>query len=43
MSPNAPRRKPPQGPRYYRMPSFWGLIFAFVLVILLIWGLSRLR
>lgn len=42
MSPPAPQRKPNQGPRYYRVPPFGGLIFMFVLVVLLIWFLLRL-
>jgi hypothetical protein len=41
MSPRAPQRKP-GGPRYYRLPSFWGLLFTFFVVLLLIFGLLRL-
>ena len=42
MSPNAPQRKPTHGPRYYRTPPMWGLLFMFVLVVLVIWFLLRL-
>lgn len=37
----APKRKP-SGPRYYRLPSFGGLIFAFIVLALLIFFLFRL-
>ena len=37
----APQRKP-GGPRYYRVPSFWGLLFTFAVILLLIFGLLRL-
>lgn len=39
------QRKPPRrpaGPRYYRVPSFWGLLFTLLVVALLIFGLLRL-
>jgi hypothetical protein len=41
MSPNAPRRKP-TGPQYYRLPSFWGLVATFIIVIVLIVMLLRM-
>jgi hypothetical protein len=43
MSPPAPQRKKPvQGPRYYRVPPVWGLAFLFLLVVILIVFLLRL-
>jgi hypothetical protein len=41
MLPRTPKRKP-AGPRYYRLPSFGGLIFAFVVIAFLIFFLFRL-
>ncbi|MGQ0812987.1 MAG: hypothetical protein ACT4O1_00795 [Gemmatimonadota bacterium] len=41
MSARTPQRKT-AGPRYYRVPSFWGLIVTLVIVVLLIFGLLRL-
>lgn len=41
MSPRAPKRRP-AGPRYYRLPSFGGLIFAFFVIAFLIFFLFRL-
>ena len=35
------RRKRPVGPRYYRVPSFWGLLFVLAVVVLLISVLFR--
>lgn len=37
-----PKRKAGVGPRYYRVPSVWGLLFTFVVVLLLIALLFRL-
>jgi len=42
MSQRAPRRKLSAGPRYYRTPSLWGLVFTFVLVLILIFFLVRM-
>jgi hypothetical protein len=43
MSPLAPRpKKPGHGPRYYRVPPLWGLVFMLLLVIVLIAFLLRL-
>jgi hypothetical protein len=30
------------GPRYYRLPPLWGLVFLFALVVLMILFLRRL-
>ncbi len=43
MSPRAPQRKKPAGgPSYYRMPPIAGLVFMFVVVLILILFLLRL-
>ena len=34
MSQNARPRKP-SGPRYYRVPAFWGLVATFIIVVVL--------
>lgn len=41
MLPRAHQRKA-TGPRYYRVPSFWGLIATFIVVLLLIVFLLKL-
>lgn len=41
MLPRAPKRRP-GGPRYYRLPSSGGLVFAFLVIAFLIYFLLRL-
>jgi hypothetical protein len=41
MSPNARPRKP-SGPRYYRVPAFWGLVATLIIVFVLMIMLFRL-
>lgn len=42
MSPHVPQRRTASGPRYYRLPPLWGLIFLFALVVVMILFLRRL-
>jgi len=42
MSQRVPQHRAASGPRYYRLPPFWGLVFLFALVVLIIVFLRRL-